>query len=283
MFHIIFLIVLAIIWIIFAVIQDLKTKEISNWLNFSLIVFALVFRFFYGLFFDINFGFFYQGLIGFAIFFILGNLFYYGHIFAGGDAKLMIALGAILPFSKSFLINVKIFTLFFILFLISGMVYGLIFSLVLMFRNWKSFKKEFFAQFKKMKKKIFVVFLIGLIFMVFGFFENLMFFLGFFVFILPYVFIFAKSIDETCMVKKVKTKFLREGDWLYKEVSIGNKIIKAKWDGLSKEDIRLLQKKKQVIIRQGLAFAPVFLISFVFLVILFYFGVLDFLDLLFLF
>ncbi|MBU2053223.1 MAG: prepilin peptidase [Nanoarchaeota archaeon] len=104
MYGVIFLIVLGFVWIIFASVQDLKNKEVANWLNFSLIIFALGFRFFYSLFYRGGFSFFYQGLIGLGIFFVLGNLLYYGRMFAGGDAKLMIAMGAVLPFSESFLI-----------------------------------------------------------------------------------------------------------------------------------------------------------------------------------
>ncbi len=280
MFHIVFLVIICFLWILFAVIQDLRTREIANWLNFSLILFALAFRFFYGLFFDIDFSFFYQGLLGLGIFFVLGNLFYYGHIFAGGDAKLMIALGVILPFSKSFLINIKIFVLFFLLFLIIGMIYGLVFSFALMIRNWKSFKKEFVSQLSKFKKKAFYVLVIGLILMGFGFFEPVLFCFGIFIFVSPYVFIFSKSIDEACMVKRIKSSFLREGDWLYKDVFINGKKIEANWEGVSKEDIRLLRKNKEVIIKQGIAFAPVFLISFILLILLFYLGALDFFDLL---
>ena len=114
MFEVIFLFVLALIWIVFATIQDLRKREVANWLNFSLIIFALGFRFFYSLFSDIGFNFLYQGLIGFGIFFILGNLLYYGKMFAGGDAKLMIALGAVLPFSVVFRENLEIFLLFFV-------------------------------------------------------------------------------------------------------------------------------------------------------------------------
>ena len=40
-----FLILLGLVWIIFAVVQDLRKREIANWLNFSLVIFALVFRF----------------------------------------------------------------------------------------------------------------------------------------------------------------------------------------------------------------------------------------------
>ena len=44
------LIVLAFIWIVFASIQDWRTKEVSDWLNASLLIFALLFRFLYSLF-----------------------------------------------------------------------------------------------------------------------------------------------------------------------------------------------------------------------------------------
>ena len=104
MFEVIFLSVFALIWLIFASIQDLRTRMVSNWISFSLIIFVLGFRFFYSLFNE-NFAFFYQGLIGLGIFFVLGNLLYYGKMFAGGDAKLMIALGAVLPFSENFFKN----------------------------------------------------------------------------------------------------------------------------------------------------------------------------------
>jgi len=132
MFEVIFLMVLAGIWIAAASYQDLKIREVPNWLNFSLIIFALGFRFFWSLFEAGNFTFFYQGLIGFGVFLVLGNLFYYARMFAGGDAKLMIALGAILPWSSSLGVNLRIFVVWFFLFLFVGMVYGLAWSLALM-------------------------------------------------------------------------------------------------------------------------------------------------------
>ena len=116
MIEVIFLWILGLIWIISASVQDLKKREIANWLSFSLIIFALGFRFFYS-FFTGDFNFFYQGLIGLGIFFVLGNLFYYARIFAGGDTKLMIALGPILAFKDKFISNLEIFALFFLIFI----------------------------------------------------------------------------------------------------------------------------------------------------------------------
>ena len=52
---IVVLICLALVWILFATIQDLRSREVANWLNFSLIIFALGLRFFYGLFSNFNF------------------------------------------------------------------------------------------------------------------------------------------------------------------------------------------------------------------------------------
>jgi len=277
MLEIIFLICLALIWIIFASIQDLKQREVANWLNFSLIIFAIGFRFYYSLFNANSFAFFYQGLIGFGIFFILGNLFYYGRMFAGGDAKLMISLGAILPLSSEISVNIKIFTSFLILFLAVGAFYGLFWSMIMGIKNFKKLKKEFSKKLKQNKKSTYSTMILGLVLIFIGFFENLFFPLGILIFLLPNFYLYAKAVDESCMIKKLKVNELREGDWLCQDLKIGRKIIKKSWDGLTKEQIKLIKKKfKKIEIKQGIPFVPVFLISFLILIYLFYFKKLEF-------
>ena len=273
MIEVIVLGVLTLIWIISATIQDFRTKEIANWLSFSLIIFALGFRFFYSLFSGTGFGFFYQGLIGLGIFFVLGNLFYHGRMFAGGDAKLMISLGAILPFSAIFFENLKIFAGFFILFLLAGSVYGIGTGISLTVRNSKKFKAEFLRRFRKNKNKIIIVNIAGLGLMLLGFVNFVFILLGMFVFISPYLFVYAKALDESSMIKKINVKDLREGDWIYKDVKVGSKTIKSSWDGINKTDISLIRKKyKIILIRQGVPFTPVFLISFLILFYLYLFN-----------
>ncbi len=260
--EVIFLIVLALIWVGAASIQDLKKREVPNWLNFSLIIFALGFRFFYSLFSG-EFNFFYQGLIGFGIFFIVGNILYYSRMFAGGDAKLMIAMGAVLPFSKSLLVNLNLYIWFILIFLFVGSFYGIAWSFGLGIKNFKKFRIEFSKRLNSCKKIIFLIMAIGIILIGFGFIEKLFFYMGILIFVTPSFYLYAKSIDEVCMIKKVKTEELTEGDWLYQNIKIGKKTIKSKWDGLSKEEIKFLSKnKKFVLIRQGIPFVPVFLISF---------------------
>ncbi len=272
MIEVIFLLVLAFIWVLFAAICDLKTTEIPNWLNFSLIIFALGFRLFYSLFSLGNLNFFYQGLIGLGIFIIVGNLLYYGKIFAGGDAKLMIALGTVLPFSPNLIGNLQIFISFLFLFFLCGSVYGIAASGYFALRNSKNFRKEFVTGYKQSLTLTIALSLLGLLIMIYGlFFIQFLFYFGIFVFILPLLYVYLKSVDNSCMLKRINPKFLMEGDWLYKDVKVGNKIIKANWEGLKKEDIKLLVKKKRLVtIRQGVAFGPVFLISFLILFFIYF-------------
>ncbi|MEM3405535.1 MAG: prepilin peptidase [Candidatus Pacearchaeota archaeon] len=266
-----FLILLAFIWIILAIIQDIKKREVENWINFSLIIFALTYRLFYSLFFD-EWRFFLYGVIGLFIFLVLGNIFYYSRIFAGGDAKLLIALGTILPFSLYFKENIKIFSIFILSLLLFGGIYGFIYSFFIIYSN----KKKFFFFFKKdlEKRKFIFIFsiILALILFIFSLFINEIFFSFFsFLFIIfPLIYIYSKSLEEL-MVKEIETKNLTEGDWLYEEISINKKIIKPNWEGLTKEEIELLKKhKKKVKIKQGIPFTPSFLFAFIFTLILWY-------------
>jgi len=270
----IFLWVMALIWIIFAVVQDLRTKEIANWLNFSLIIFSLGFRFFYSLFSGSGFSFFYNGLIGLVIFFVLGNLFYYGRMFAGGDAKLLVSLGAVLPFYPDFLSNMQSFFVFFLIFLSVGSFYTLVTSTFFCLKKFDSFKKAFASEFKEKKKIIFLNMILGLIFMALGFINFVFIWLGVLIFMMSYLYLYANAVDKGCMIKKTNTKKLTEGDWLYSDLNIGRRIIKAKWEGLSKRNIKDIEKKyKTVRIRQGIAFSPVFLISFVIFAVITFLGI----------
>lgn len=276
MLEIIFLFGLGLIWILLATIQDLREREVDNWLNFSLVIFALGFRFFYG-FFNSDLGnlkledfwFFYQGVFGFGIFYIAGNAFYYSRIFAGGDAKLLIALGAVIPIFNSFLDNLKLMAVFVLLFFIFGALYSLISSLILGRRNFKKLKKEFKKIFLENKLKIIFGIGICLVFVLLGIVESFFIVFGILFFGFFLLLIYAKAVENSCMIKKIKTSELREGDWLYKDVFVKGKKIKANWDGLTSKEISLLKKEKDyVLVKEGIAFVPVFLISFLVLVFL---------------
>lgn len=271
MYEVVFLIILGLLWTATASIQDLKKREVPNWLSFSLIIFAIGFRFFYSLFVDTDFNFFYQGLLGLGIFFIVGNTLYYGRMFAGGDAKLMIAMGTILPFSKEFVSNLSTFALFIIIFLFAGAFYGLLWSFSLSIKNYQKFKKEFSKRLGNNKQIIYSSTSFAVLLILTALFLNMfiILYLAAAILIFPLLYLYAKTVDESCMVKKTPPAILVEGDWLYKDIKVGRITIKATWDGLSKKDIQLLKKnKKHVLIREGIPFVPVFLISFIILIIL---------------
>lgn len=270
---------LGAIWLGFASIHDLRKKIVFNWLSFSLIIFALGFRFFYSLFND-DFSFFYQGVIGLGIFFVIGNLLYYARVFAGGDAKLMIALGPLIAFSNDFFANLETFLLFFLLFLFSGAVYGLGWSIYLSFKNSEQIKREMGMQFRKHKKLILAIGFFGLFFILYGVYMTLFFYIGIMLLLFPCLYIYSKSIDKVCLVKKINTKNLQEGDLLFRDVKVNKKTIKADWHGLDIDEIKEIKKTHKIImIREGIPFVPVFFISFLLLIYFWYFNSLNLLRL----
>jgi Flp pilus assembly protein protease CpaA len=259
-----FLIVLAVVWLVGAILQDLHRREVDNIWNFSLIGFALVYRLVASSFIG-NYWFFYNGLIGFGIFLILGNLFYYSRLFAGGDAKLVIALGAILPLSYSWMINLKIFGIFIGGFLVGGSLYVLVWSIFLAIANFKSFSKEYLKQVKTYKHYFKISLLLVLVFgLLLYFIDNRMVSSSLIFLLFPVLFVFARAVEEVCMVKNVDIDKLTVGDWLYEDLYVKGKKIRKNWEGLSENDLKLIKEKyhRKVMVKYGVPFTPSFLIGF---------------------
>lgn len=252
---------IGILWAVLASIEDWKTTEISNWLTFSLIGFGLAYRGFYALSYN-DAWFFVSGLIGFGVFFVLAHLFYYARVFGGGDAKLLMGLGVVLPygfFNEMIYVSIG----FLLLFLAVSALYSIVSSGVLIYRHWKCFEKIFLRKLKIWKKWLFVSILFVFAIMYLGGFELAIVCGGVLIGILPLVYVCVKALDE-CMIAEKKPNELIEGDWLVKDVFVRGKTIKKSVHGLSLEDIKLLRRaNKKVLIKEGVVFAPVFLISLV--------------------
>ncbi len=268
-----FLIVLGFVWISGAVLQDLRRREVDNIWNFSLIFFALAYRAAFSIY-NNDYWFLLNGIIGFGIFLILGNLFYYLRVFAGGDAKLMIALGPLLPLSYNWIANFKIFGLFILLFLVTGSFYVLVWSIVLMIRNWKKFKRQYIKHARGYWKMFLIAFLFFILWIIVDIIFRSSFFVIFGVVILlfPILFVFAKSVEDSCMIKALNPSKVTEGDWLYHDVLVKGKRIKADWDGVSKRELLLMRKRtnKKILIKEGIPFTPGFLFGFLVLLYLFW-------------
>ena len=268
-----FLIFLGLIWIIVAVIQDFRKREVANWWNFSLIIIALVYRSFLSLELE-NAVYITIGFIGLSIGFLFAELFYYTRIFAGGDAKLLMALGTILPLSLSFSENFILFLLFVMAFLFSGAIYGMVYSIFLVFINFNEFKKGFLRRVYRYKFAFLLIFIFCLILTLIAFYSSIdfLFYISVLIFLSPLLIIYAKVIEEICLNKYIDVRDLSVGDWTIKNIKVKNKIIKPNWEGLSEEQVKILKKnyKGKVLVREGIPFTPAFLFGFLIIIIFLY-------------
>ena len=84
--------------------------------------------------------------------------------------------------------------------------------------------------------------------------------------IFPYLFIYGKAVEETCMVKKISPGRLREGDLLYEGIIVQGKKIKPDWEGLTEKDLKILRTYKgKVLIKDGIPFSPSFFFALILL------------------
>ncbi|MDO8623688.1 MAG: hypothetical protein Q7R52_05575, partial [archaeon] len=156
---------------------------------------------------------------------------------------------------------------FLMIFLFTGMFYSLIWSAALTIKHYPRFKREFSKRFQESWKYGIFMIIFGLLIIIFNV-NFLWVIIGILTLVSYPLIIFTKSIEEACMIRKVSVKDLREGDWLYGDLKIGKKNIIAKWEGLTRTEIDLIRKKhKFVTLKVGIPFVPVFLISFLLLII----------------
>lgn len=256
--------VVAFLFILVASLQDLKRKEVDNWLNLSLMVFSFGVIIFSGIFGNEDF--FVFGLVSFFVLFVVMNVFYFGRVFGGGDAKLLWAMFAVFV-SASLIMTLANIGFFILVLLMAGSFYGFVYSLILFFMNFKECKKSFRKYFDKTKLYYFLFF--GFVFVIFGFYNLTFFIPALLFFIAPVLYAYAKVVEGVALTKKVSAKDLREGDWLAEDVVFGKKVLHSDWDGLSLEDIDFLKKKKKSVrIKEGIPFVPAFLIAFLIYVFL---------------
>lgn len=265
--------IIAVIWLIAASISDIKTKEVPDWLNFSLISIAFTIFIFKSII-QSSFNPILNSLIGFAIFFAIGNLMYYSRQWGGGDSKLLYGLGALFyQYPKGLTtifnpnLNIPFLAILFLNLLIIGSIYGILISCSLMIKKRKKFAKQFKKLNNKTKKITRTLLVLAILLIISAMLltqETQMRTILIIAAITPLVFFYllisVKAIESICMYKKIKTTKLVEGDWIAEDIpGIYNT---KKSIGVTKKQIELIRKhKKDVIIKEGIAFVPPFLIA----------------------
>jgi len=268
-----FLFALAIVYLIVASYEDIKKTEVANWATYSFAVFALAYRAVYSVFAR-DYSFFVLGVLGFAIFYLIGNALYYAKAFGGADVKLLRGIGVVLPYNGYWGLAFVSFS-FVILMFLTAFAYTLIYSIFIVSAN----KQKFARDFKKEAGRYWglVVFggMLGILFLIFSIFYKagmIGFFMFLFLALMPVLYIYLKAVDS-CMIVLRSPREMMEGDWIVKDVKLSRYIVRNTAHGLTAEDIKALTKaRKSIYIKKGIPFVPSILISF--LVMVFFYLVL---------
>lgn len=261
---------LALVSLIFACITDIKRNEVPNWLSFSLLAVAFAVRAIFSIM-ALQFSYLLYALIAFVLFYILSNILYYVKFFGGGDAKLLVALAAIFATTPLFILYQQptffeepFLLSFFINIFIIGSVYSWIFIAFFAVKNRTAFAVEFKKIHRQSKIMRTCFLILAFAFLIASFFLTVFIPLLIITLIFPYLYILAKATENASMIKKVSPRYLTEGDWLIEKVQVKNNVIRPSIHGLNAKDIAILRKSnKKVLIRYGIPFVPVFLISLI--------------------
>lgn len=267
MFEIIFFLV-ALTGSGLAGIIDLKTTEIPDKIPYIMIILGIIgHSLISGILWDIN-PLILSLVIG-SIFLGFGFLMYFAGQWGGGDAKILGAIGFLLP---SFELKNILFpfpvSFFFNVFLV-GAIYMIIYIFILsLIRKdiWIYLFKYFRKNYKKIIKYNLIFILSAFIFGIYTFYAYayplfLILRFGFFIIIGTLGFFlfwkFAKTVENVGFKKKIPVSELKEGDVLE-----SSKI----WEGITKKELKKIKasKKKYVKIKDGVRFAPAFPLALLF-------------------
>jgi Flp pilus assembly protein protease CpaA len=254
--------IIALAALLIASYTDIKTREVPDWISYGLIFASLGLRAIFA--FTEGVIIFLTGVFGFAIFFILALLFYHTNQWGGGDAKLLMGMGAVIgipyPFSgESFL---ALWFLMALLFL--GAIYGLFYLIGIAIKQRRILAPALLKELdNKQIVHIGVIALSGTLFVLSLFIPEL-WILILAPLLLFYLLIFVTVVEKECFYTKIPIKKLTIGDWLAAPIKSKNKIILKK-KTLEAKDIAFLRKRKiqRVTIKQGIPFVPSFVLAYV--------------------
>ena len=266
--------IICIIALIIGSITDIKTREVPDWLNYSLIAMGLGINTIYSIT-TANFSFITASVLGLAAFWCIAYILFKLGQWGGGDSKMLMGIGALVGltltinnFLMAFLFNV----------LIVGAIYSIVWGIFLSLKH----RKKFQTHLKKIKtnKKLTIIkrlihsiSLLPLLLIILEPTPLIIIFsitLTLLINSSYYLYLFSSVIESAFMFKRIPPTQLTEGDWIAKNIKIKDKYICGPKDlGIGKKQIGQLiklykkNKIKNILIKQGLPFIPSFLLSFI--------------------
>ena len=274
---------ISLIALIIASITDIKKREVPDFLNFSLIGIGIVLGATLSIINWIIWPLL-AAIGGLAVGYGIGALMYYTGQWGGGDAKMLMGLGALHSVAflgpNSFILN-STFPLFFTIIItifIAGAGYSLIYLIGLIIAHWRRYHQ---ALSKKLKEKnlrkqrwivvsVIILCIIGIIMTSDLQLKLLIASFGVLVVLGLYTSVIVKTAEKALMIKKILVSKLVEGDWIAKNVIVKGEIVCGpKTLGVEKKHLTLLKKLKvkSVYVKEGVPFIPGFLLGYILILI----------------
>jgi Flp pilus assembly protein protease CpaA len=249
--------------------HDIRTREVPDLVSYGLILFSVSYGVAKALLLSS-----WQPLLsmlfGLCAMVALGFLLFYLGQWGGADSKLLMGLGALLGlgFGSYDLL------LFILLSLFTGATYGLFYTAGLALKGRKAFVERFRRLIREPKVHTLRTIVIAGCFLLlfaavfFASFRPPLIVATIAVYLMFYLWLSVKTVEQAILTKEYPVGKLTEGDWILKDVMVrGKRVCGPKDLGISKEQIQLLKrlKVKSVWVKEGIPFVPSFLIAYVLL------------------
>ncbi len=262
---------IALAGIVIGTITDLKKREVPDWVNYGMMASGLGIAVMHSIYFwEVWFIVF--SLAGLLVGYVLGALMYYTGQWGGGDAKMIMGIGALFGIPLFSWTEIPFFLLFLLVCVFAGAAYGMVWMIALFIGNRKKVLKRLSERLhtKRMMRLRIGIIIVAVLTAATGFLFpgslTLMFvLLAALLYVAFYFSLLIKTVEETCFVKQRAVKDIVEGDWMVEEVKKGKKVlVPATPSGLTREQIAILKehKVKEVTIKEGIPFVPSFLIAY---------------------
>lgn len=259
------LFIVALVTLLVSSFTDIRRREVPDWMNYSFLAAALGIRSIYS--FQGGWNVLLSGFLGLAIAFVVGSIFYVLNQWGGGDAKLLMGMGAALGITYPF--SSASFTLlwFFLALLFIGAIYGLMWMIIITIRKPQPVGRHFRFLMDEYKSIHIASGCIAGFFIFSSLKLSFLWPLAIFPLALFYLFLFVESVEQIGFFKDVSVSRLTEGDWLAEDIFVeGRRVVKART--LERKELAVLNrlrvegKLKTVLIKEGIPFVPSFLAAF---------------------